>query len=282
MDFSKLQSAATIFAPASVRRQERTKCQTMNQINPNKPLSDADVERLRAILESGRGGENCMSIEAVDGLFACLICSPEVVMPSQWMPVVWDGDGPEYESMEEANEIIGLLMRIWQEVAHTINKGIYGPMVSVLECSDGVERTFASDWVLGFIRGMKFQEHYWLDTEDSDLTELLTPIVMLAKEGREGPDDGLLEDEVREDLVDMLPDIVIDLKNYWLEKVPPGTLYQGGIGVALGATRDTGPAPVTRTSEPGRNDPCPCGSGKKYKKCCGSPTAGDAGGKKPH
>ena len=20
--------------------------------------------------------------------------------------------------------------------------------------------------------------------------------------------------------------------------------------------------------EPGRNDPCPCGSGKKYKKCC--------------
>ena len=25
----------------------------------------------------------------------------------------------------------------------------------------------------------------------------------------------------------------------------------------------------------GRNDPCPCGSGKKYKKCCGSATAGD-------
>jgi hypothetical protein len=24
----------------------------------------------------------------------------------------------------------------------------------------------------------------------------------------------------------------------------------------------------------GRNDPCPCGSGKKYKKCCGSPTKG--------
>ncbi len=24
----------------------------------------------------------------------------------------------------------------------------------------------------------------------------------------------------------------------------------------------------------GRNDPCPCGSGKKYKKCCGRPSAG--------
>ncbi len=31
-------------------------------------------------------------------------------------------------------------------------------------------------------------------------------------------------------------------------------------------------APVEQAkgaSAPGRNDPCPCGSGKKYKKCCG-------------
>ncbi|MDD3382979.1 MAG: SEC-C metal-binding domain-containing protein, partial [Bacilli bacterium] len=28
-------------------------------------------------------------------------------------------------------------------------------------------------------------------------------------------------------------------------------------------------APV-KSSKVGRNDPCPCGSGKKYKNCCGS------------
>jgi len=28
--------------------------------------------------------------------------------------------------------------------------------------------------------------------------------------------------------------------------------------------------PVTTVVRPGRNDPCPCGSGKKYKKCCGA------------
>jgi len=27
--------------------------------------------------------------------------------------------------------------------------------------------------------------------------------------------------------------------------------------------------PIIGTAKPGRNDPCPCGSGKKYKKCCG-------------
>ncbi|MCK9996504.1 MAG: SEC-C domain-containing protein [Candidatus Krumholzibacteria bacterium] len=37
------------------------------------------------------------------------------------------------------------------------------------------------------------------------------------------------------------------------------------------ADSPTGARPVQR-EEPkvGRNDPCPCGSGKKYKKCCGA------------
>ena len=30
---------------------------------------------------------------------------------------------------------------------------------------------------------------------------------------------------------------------------------------------------VNKTPKVGRNDPCPCGSGKKYKKCCGAGTA---------
>lgn len=30
------------------------------------------------------------------------------------------------------------------------------------------------------------------------------------------------------------------------------------------------PAPISKTEVPGRNDPCSCGSGKKYKKCCGA------------
>ena len=28
--------------------------------------------------------------------------------------------------------------------------------------------------------------------------------------------------------------------------------------------------PIKADGVPGRNDPCPCGSGKKYKKCCGA------------
>jgi hypothetical protein len=39
---------------------------------------------------------------------------------------------------------------------------------------------------------------------------------------------------------------------------------------ALNGNNFTSPAPYIAPEKRGRNDPCPCGSGKKYKKCCGA------------
>ena len=38
---------------------------------------------------------------------------------------------------------------------------------------------------------------------------------------------------------------------------------------AAAESRKSGAGPVKVDKRPGRNDPCPCGSGKKYKNCCG-------------
>jgi preprotein translocase subunit SecA len=38
----------------------------------------------------------------------------------------------------------------------------------------------------------------------------------------------------------------------------------------IGSRSDQRPAPAVRAAPKiGRNDPCPCGSGRKHKKCCG-------------
>jgi hypothetical protein len=50
--------------------------------------------------------------------------------------------------------------------------------------------------------------------------------------------------------------------------------YPGPFNLSVGLWLNTpaSNAPTVRTSTPreiaGRNEPCPCGSGKKYKKCC--------------
>jgi uncharacterized protein len=56
---------------------------------------------------------------------------------------------------------------------------------------------------------------------------------------------------------DLIPDLVINL-NAWAKAQ----------GRAPGPVNLPG-APVAR-AKVGRNDPCPCGSGRKFKKCCGS------------
>jgi uncharacterized protein len=59
----------------------------------------------------------------------------------------------------------------------------------------------------------------------------------------------------RDELVDEACFAAQDLRLYWVEHAPK---------------------PATRRVDktPGRNDPCPCGSGKKYKKCHGAGRAG--------
>lgn len=42
-------------------------------------------------------------------------------------------------------------------------------------------------------------------------------------------------------------------------------------GLLDGLTSPAIPSPQASRVKLGRNDPCPCGSGKKYKKCCGKP-----------
>jgi tetratricopeptide (TPR) repeat protein len=58
------------------------------------------------------------------------------------------------------------------------------------------------------------------------------------------------------------------------------TVSFGGEGLPLGQFPDAvralaakAPAGPVRAAKVGRNAPCPCGSGKKFKKCCGSPRA---------
>jgi hypothetical protein len=53
--------------------------------------------------------------------------------------------------------------------------------------------------------------------------------------------------------------------NRFLEAVNSGAAHTNGVAAAK-----KGKPFVHKASKTGRNDPCPCGSGKKLKKCCGN------------
>jgi len=80
--------------------------------------------------------------------------------------------------------------------------------------------------------------------------------------------------DIRDKTVRMMLSIVPVSEEKTIQRVQVATPlvegFEGGKMPAKKVTRPSGPEPVRNEKTPDRNAPCPCGSGKKYKKCCGA------------
>ncbi len=152
----------------------------------NDPLTDAELGRLGEFLKGCAGGK-AMNVEELDGFFAALVASPEVVLPSEYLPEVFGGetDAHEFGSLEEAKNILALLMRHWNDIAATLSKGeVYLPIL--LEDENGVPQ--GNDWARGFMRGVKMC-HGWADLiADEEHGGCMVPALMLYHEHDPDPE----------------------------------------------------------------------------------------------
>lgn len=223
----------------------------------NKPLSESEFDRLGSFLAACKGG-NAMSVEELDGFFAALIAGPELVPPSEYYPEVFGGDLADvcqFESLEDAQEVFGLMMRHWNAIASTLSRGDgYEPVL--VENESGAAH--ANDWADGFMRGMQLCREGWarLLHDDKD-GGCLIPVLMLYHE--HDPDPATRTNPIspkqREELIVGLAAGLVRAYHYFRERLPvyaADRISRGSTGPRLG-----------------RNDPCPCGSGRKYKRCCG-------------
>jgi len=220
------------------------------------PLSEEEYGVLDEFLASLEHGEP-MTLEELDGFFCALVAGPELVPPSEFLPEVFGGDIPEFKDMEEARRITDLLMRHWNGIADTLAKDeIYLPYVYQQED----ESTPANEWACGFMTGTTMRHDSWSKLiNDEDHGGVILPMMILYHE--HDPDlemrPGPITPEQRKDLLAYMA--VGTLKIYHYFK----------------ADREAHKSPfeydpVKRGPKIGLNEPCPCGSGKKYKRCCGA------------
>jgi uncharacterized protein len=203
-----------------------------------------------------------MNVEELDGFFAALITGPEIVMPSEYYREVFGGemsDACEFGSLGEANEILGLMMRHWNDIAGTLNKDeVYGPIL--LQDENGVFH--GNDWARGFMRGMGMRSDGWAElVNDEEHGGCLIPMMMLCHEHDEDPEmrPEPISPEKREEVIVHMAAGLLGAYQY----------FRSHRQVSASAR----PSEFRRTApKVGRNDPCPCGSAKKFKKCCGGAT----------
>ena len=230
----------------------------MNLFTKPEPLSHAELDHLGNFLKRCKGGK-AMNVEELDGFFAALIAGPEIVMPSEYSLEVFGGavsEVCEFSSAEETNEIFGLLVRHWNTIAGALfNREVYVPLV--LKDENGVAH--GNDWARGFMRGMHMRHDGWATlVNDEENSGCLIPVMMLCHEHDE--DSRMrpkpIAPEKRKDLIVHMGVGLVGAYRYFRRR-------------EAHERRTIMAEPGRTISKVGRNDSCPCGSGKKHKKCCG-------------
>ncbi len=227
-------------------------------MNPN-PLSDSDLDRLEQLLEADVFQEDAMRLDEIQAMLCAIVSGPVPVEPAVWLPEAL-GKGLESASDPLVVETIELLMRLNNDLAAALlEDDTISPILYPLD-ETGDEYDYLA-WADTYIFGAGLAGDWFelAGKHADDLSELLEPMFLL---------NGMLKEDVEKagerwfspaeearlvaDIQENLPLIVQTLYNFWRNKRQGASMR-----------RD---APKS-----GRNDPCPCGSGRKYKQCCGRP-----------
>ena len=204
-----------------------------------------------------------MNIEELDGFFAALVSGPETVLPSEYYPHVFGGTMEEtcaFDSLDHVNATLALLSRHWNTIAGTLYADeVYLPLL--LEDDKGV--ALANDWARGFMRGVELRREAWANLIASDEHGgSILPMLMLYHEHDPDPEmrPNPIGLEQREEIINHMAAGLLQIYRYYLRQRQSSKPHASSRTVRRGATKV------------GRNDPCPCGSGKKYKHCHGGVT----------
>ena len=229
----------------------------------SEPLVEAELDQLGDLL-ARFGGQAGMSPEELDGFFAALICGPSNVLPSEYLPeILRDGIVDAMSTQSALQELISLVTRHWNTICNTLRSGdVFTPLL--LEDDKG--NAHGNDWASGFMRGMDLRMEDWLPLlRDEEHAGPLVPIFALAHEHDPDPAMRPYKEPISAEMRDrLIVGVAAGVKKIYKYFEAQRSL---GAGLQSAATTSRRIAPKI-----GRNDPCPCGSGRKFKHCCARTT----------
>ncbi len=222
---------------------------------------------LRAFLEDPRRPADTLRYHELQGFLFAVASAPELVKSSEWMPIVFGDHEPEYASLEEAREVIGQLMAVYNSVNATMAEHRAALPTDCAFRNDPLanleDDAPIAEWSRGFLRGHQWLEESWesyVPAElDDDFAAMLMTLSFFASKD-------LAEAFCAETKLD-LAEMAAKLHGVFADAITEYAHLGRSIHSVVAA--HDGEEARRQRVKIGRNDPCPCGSGRKYKKCCG-------------
>ncbi|MDR3179905.1 MAG: UPF0149 family protein [Holosporaceae bacterium] len=223
-------------------------------------LSNREIDELKNIISTF---PNAPTFEMIDGFFTGTLCSPYESFPYSPMEKILSME-PIPSGEEALSVAFALLTRHWNSIEDLLLNGTFKPILE-----DGPNS--GALWAQGFMMGINLTESELESLiEDEDTGMAFMPIFGLAFSGLSSKD---IQEFLPDDQLEPMP-ITPELKQELIEILPHSAmlLYSMLSGNDYEEEYDdiiTNPPCRPKIA---RNDPCSCGSGKKYKKCCSNKT----------
>lgn len=216
-------------------------------------------ELLAFLFRASDDNDDVMHLEELDGFLTGVVVCPERIPPSRWVPRIWSetgehADAPVFESDAQIRQIMGEIIARYNEVSDSLMPGgLYEPF---FDYDENEKREVWETWAAGFGRALKIAPDSWLDIISSGESEPISALMNLRKAARLATEVPLSLEEL-----DAFDKQVVEEIQYWVESLADWRLRHDLMAPLSGQTA---------SRKVGRNDPCPCGSGKKFKKCHGA------------
>ena len=219
-------------------------------------LSPDDQEKIELILTERSHGSH--GAPALHGLLTASVIGPKPV-PMDWIlqtvlsppesEAIGFDDFPEFTWVaEKIEEWLLRIGRVFQQDPEMFRLLVYMPKLK-----EGDTTPDPQTWCNGFVEGMAYNREDWKPIFATKFGfERVAPILMTSD-----PDEWEKKD-VLNPFTELTPLELCD------------GIKMAALAIhAFWSSYDPNPSSVRAPNTPGRNDPCPCGSGKKYKRCCG-------------
>lgn len=212
-------------------------------------MDNKGLEKLDQLLLKYGNDDSILSASELDGYFAAIVSGPRQIDPGLWYPHIWAEQLPKWTSEKEGERFTKLAVELMSEAAFMLDEEPDDYEAIFLADNQGKgEKLIVSQWCAGYLRGA--QVAGWIEAELPE--ELEAALASISLHGSEEGADALnaMSDEAYDASVATVEPAAVALYQYWQQHLEPVV-------------------PVRREeAKVGRNDPCTCGSGKKYKQCC--------------
>jgi len=183
------------------------------------PSGPIELDALDDYLMSDHAPDDCMGLSDLDGFLTGIVVGPELILPSEWLPVIWGGVEPEFANEDEMRTVLGTIMGRYDEIVACFNIDPEKFEPIFWEGQEG--NVIASDWAAGFLDAVALRPKAWEPLmKDHRAGIMMMPLLLLVGDAElnAGLDDVVDDDKFLEEVPDIIPACVAAIHEFWKQR----------------------------------------------------------------